>query len=250
MAQVLASPRDFRPSNSLLAALPAEEFGRIASELITSPMTLKQVLLRSGDRLEHVFFPNGGVCSVTVATEDGHLVEVATVGADGLVGLDAVLGAQHALTETIVQMANAGDTLTRLPIAAFARELARHGTLSDLAFRYSRVLMSEMVQATACNALHRVEERCCRWLLRMHDRAVGDQFYLSHEFLAAMLGVRRSSVTVVAGALQKAGLIRYAKAQVTIVDRPRVEAASCECYALLREHFERAQLPKLQRTPR
>jgi CRP-like cAMP-binding protein len=236
-------PTDGRPRNRLLAALPAEDFRRILPDLKTIPLTAKQVLQKRGEPIRHVFFPNGGMCSVTSMMKDGAAVEVATVGDEGMLGISAFFGGRAMPGESMVQVLDgAVTTAERMTLEAFQRELDRHGALHDAIRRYSQGMIALMMQSTACMALHHVNERCCRWLLMTHDRVRADQFKLSHEFLAMMLGSARPTVTVVAGTLQKAGLIRYTHGQVTILDRPGLEAASCECYATVKAEFDRLGL--------
>lgn len=232
--------RGGRPRNRLLAFLPAEEFEMIRPDLRTIPMKLRQVLLRADDPICEIYFPNGGVASVTSVTQDGSTVEVATIGNEGLVGMDAFLGGEIAAGETVIQVSD--TSLEVLPLESFRRAIDRRGAFFEAVQRYAQGFIKQIMQSTACMALHPVQERCCRWLLMTHDRAGQDTFHLSHEFLATMLGSTRPTVTVVAGTLQKAGIIRYVHGQMTILDRESLESASCECYALVRAHFDRLGL--------
>jgi CRP-like cAMP-binding protein len=229
-----------RPINRLLAALSAAELRRIQPHLKLIPLKYRDCLHRHRDPVEHVFFPNAGVVSLITVMEDGAMVETGTVGFEGMVGIEAFLGAERATAETVVQVTEGGDTAYVMPIAAFRREVQRGERLAQLVARYSQAVLSEVMQSVACNTLHAVQERCCRWLLRAHDRVEGDTFRLSHEYLAIMLGTRRPTVTIAAGILQKAGFIRYSKGRMTIVDRAGLESASCECYAMTRALFEEA----------
>jgi len=236
-------PTDGRPKNRLLAALPDEDFRRILPHLKTVPLTAKQVLLKRGDPIRHVFFPNGGMCSVTSMMKDGAAVEVATVGDEGMLGMSAFWGGDMMPGESMVQVLDgSGASAERMTVETFRRETDRHAALHAAISRYSQGTMALMMQSTACMALHHVNQRCCRWLLMTHDRIRTDQFNLSHEFLAMMLGSTRPTVTVVARTLQEAGLIRYTHARVTILDRPGLEAASCECYATVKAAFDRLGL--------
>jgi CRP-like cAMP-binding protein len=187
-----------------------------------------------------VYFPNGGVCSVTTVMADGSMVEIATVGDEGFVGINAFFGGNMVGGETMVQVPD--TSAEALSVEAFRAEIARRGPLFECAQRYSQGLLTLMMHSTACMALHTVEERCCRWLLMAHDRVHRDEFILSHEFLATMLGSTRPTVTVVAGTLQSAGLIKYTHGKMTILDRKRLEEASCECYATVKGHFDRLGL--------
>jgi CRP-like cAMP-binding protein len=235
-------PQDGGPQNRLLASLPAADFQRIASQLHTVPVVAKQVLLKRGDPIRHVFFPNAGVCSVTAMMNNGAAVEVATVGSEGLLGMSAFFGGTAMPGESMVQVASEAMTAEQMTLDAFQRELGKRGALHDAVSRYAQGLIALMMQSTACMALHRVQERCCRWLLMTHDRIRSDQFTLSQEFLAMMLGSTRPTVAVVAGRLQQAGLIRYTHARMTIRDRRGLEAASCECYQTIQREFGRLGL--------
>jgi CRP-like cAMP-binding protein len=230
-------PSDHQPTNRLLAALPSKEFRRVRRDLTTIPIRTKQVLHRQGEPLQHVYFLNGGVGSVTSLMADGTLVEAATVGDEGMLGIEAFFS-NHPIArgETLIQVPD--TSAERMTVAAFRRELARRGRFHDVIGGYADVLIGQMIQTAACNALHPVEQRCCRWLLMTHDRMREQDFHLSHEFLAVMLGVTRPTVTVVAGTLQQAGLIRYTHGRVTVVDRYALEQAACECYAAIRGHFD------------
>jgi CRP-like cAMP-binding protein len=232
-----------RPKNRLLAGLPDEDFRRMAPDLKTVPLTAKQVLLKRGDKIRYVFFPNGGVCSVTAMMKDGTAVEVATVGDEGMLGISAFLGGNAMPGESMVQVPqSAGMSAERMPVDAFQREVDRRGALHEAVNRYTQGIVALMMQSTGCMGLHQVQERCCRWLLMTHDRIRSDQFTLSHEFLAMMLGSARPTVTLVARSLQDAGLIRYKHARITILDRRGLEAASCECYATVKAEFDRLGL--------
>jgi len=201
---------------------------------------VKQILHPRNEPIRDVFFPNGGVTSMTAAMRDGAMVEIATVGAEGLVGMDAFLGASIMSSETMVQVPD--TSAEAMSVQAFTAELDRRGSFYDCVQRYSQGLMILMMQSTACMALHPVQERGCRWLLMTHDRVGRDDFQLSHEFLAMMLGSTRPTVSVVAGTLHKAGLIKYTHGRITILDRQGLEAASCECYATVKAHFDRLGL--------
>ena len=168
------------------------------------------------------------------------MVEIATVGIEGFVGVNALFGDGITSGEAMMQVPDTNAEV--MSIDAFRRELARRGPFFDCIQRYAQGFLSLMMQSTACMALHPVQERCCRWLLMTHDRVRSDQFHLSHEFLAMMLGSTRPTVTAVAGTLQRAGLIKYVHGRITILDRQRLEAASCECYSTVKKHFDRLGL--------
>ena len=237
---VVRPPPDGRPKNRLLAGLPDEDFARIHPHLQTVPLAVKGVLLKRGAPIRHVYFPNGGVCSVTAMMTNGMAVEVATVGDEGMIGIAAFFGGQAMPGESMVQVSD--SSAERMPVEAFQRELDRRRALYDAVNRYAQGTIALMMQSTACVALHHVQQRCCRWLLMTHDRVRSDQFILSHEFLAMMLGSTRPTVTVVARSLQAARLIRYTHAKVTILNRKGLEAMSCECYATVKTEFDRLGL--------
>lgn len=233
-------PTDTRPGNKLLACLPAEDFARIKPHLKTITMKARQIIHRRNEAVRDIVFPNGGVISVTTVMNDGAMVEVATIGHEGLVGISVLFGGEMMSAETMVQVPD--TSAETMSAEAFTQEFARGGAFHECVQRYCQGLLTLMMQSTACMALHPVHERCCRWLLMAHDRIRRDEFELSHEFLAMMLGSTRPTVTVVAGTLQKAGLIRYRHGHVTILDRPSLEDASCECYATVKANFERLRL--------
>jgi CRP-like cAMP-binding protein len=231
------------PQNLLLAALPPEDYARLAPALEVIPLILKEILHKPGEPLQHVYFPGGGgFCSMLTVLQDGGMVEVATIGREGMVGVSAVLDGGRVPSCAMVQAETA--TCYRLTVDALRRETDRHGALYDLLTHYSHALMGFVMQSTACNAVHTIEQRLARWLLLAHDRVGRDEFPLTQEFVAMMLGAARPTVTVVAGTLQKAGLIKYRHGHVTIVDRRALEQASCECYlaatGLLRAEGSRA----------
>ena len=236
-SSVTGSSSEPRPRNQLLSALPDEDFLRIRPDLKIVPIRAKQVLHKQGERIEHVYFPNGGVCSVTTVLSDGSMVEAATVGDEGMLGLEAFHSEDAtAPGETLMQVPD--TDAVEMSVKAFRTEIERHGALYRLMGRYTQVVIAQIMQSAACNALHVVEQRCARWLLMTHDRMHETDFKLSHEFLGVMLGVRRPTVTLVAGTLQKAGLIRYSHGRVNVLDRKALEGASCECYAVIRGHFD------------
>jgi CRP-like cAMP-binding protein len=233
-------PVDGRPKNRLLASLPDDDFRRLLPHLKTVAVQLKQVFHKQGEPIRYVYFPNGGVCSVTAVLSTGESVEAATVGDEGMVGVEAFFTNDPvAPGETLMQVPD--TNAERLSVEEFRRELAGRGALHDVVGRYAQAKIAEMIQTAACNALHQVHQRCARWLLTTHDRMHEQDFNLSHEFLAVMLGVQRPTVSVVAATLQQAGLIRYTHGRVTVTNRKGLEAAACECYSVVRAHFDRLQ---------
>jgi CRP-like cAMP-binding protein len=234
-------PAPPRPLNRLLASLPEDAFRRLLPDLKTLSITRDHIFYRQGDRVDRVYFPNGGVASVITAMANGMMVEAATIGDEGMLGIEAFLGeAADAQNDVIMQVPD--TNIEMLSAVAFRREVARGTAMQEVIGRYAQVLLFQMRQSAACNALHPIHDRCCCWLLQTHDRIHGDEFFLSQEFLAIMLGVRRQSVTAVAGALQSTGAISYKHGHVKVLNRQRLEAGSCECYAVIRAHFDRLQL--------
>jgi CRP-like cAMP-binding protein len=221
-------PPPVHNANRLLAALPVKDYERIASSLEVVPLTLKEFLHNPGVPVQHVYFPGGGFCSMVTVLADGGMVEIATVGREGMIGVSAVLDGVPVTSSAMVQ--GESDLCYRMPVDVFRREMDRRGAFYELMVRYAQALFGFVAQSTACNAVHSVEQRLARWLLMARDRMERDSFPLTQEFAAMMLGATRPTVTVVAGTLQKAGLITYHRGQVTIVNRKKLEAASCECY--------------------
>ena len=224
--------------NRLLNSLPPDEYERVAAGMIIHPLKAREVLQKNGEPISHVYFPYRSVCSITNAMEDGGMVEVATVGREGFVGISAALGDTVAAGDAFVQVQ--GDGMAQaMTMDAFQREFARKGPFYEAVNRYVKAFMGLIMQSVACNGLHSAEERCCRWLLMTHDRVERDEFPLTHEFLAIMLGVRRPTVTLVLAELQRAGIVAHVRGQVRIVDRAALEATSCECYKSVRALFAR-----------
>jgi CRP-like cAMP-binding protein len=215
--------------NRLLAALPVADYARVGRSLDTIPLIVKHVLQKPGDPIRDVYFPGGGFCSILTVLEDGSMVEIATVGREGMIGVGAILdGGTPATSLTMVQAA--AEICYRMPIDAFRREMDRRGRFSALITRYAHAHIGFVMQSTACNAKHSIEQRLARWLLLAHDRVGTDEFPLTQEFVAMMLGASRPTVTVVAGALQQARLITYHRGIVRILNRVQLEGVSCECY--------------------
>jgi CRP-like cAMP-binding protein len=234
----MAKPRKIHipGENRLLAALPKGDYNRLLPELEEVSLNLKDVFYEADAPITHIYFPLNGVMSLVIAMKDGLSVEVGTIGKEGMVGTPVFLGAEKSPTRAFSQVP--GDAL-RMKAEAFKNEISNGGPLQDLIRRYTQAMVNQISQSVACNHLHSVEERMCRWLLMSHDRVGADQFLLTQEFLAQMLGVRRPSVSVVAGILQKAGMIEYHRGRMTILNRSALEAASCECYEVVRKEFDR-----------
>jgi CRP-like cAMP-binding protein len=214
--------------NLLLAALPRVDSERIIPTLDIIPLTLKEMLHKPGEHVEYVYFPGGGFLSIVSVLQDGSMVEVATIGREGAVGVMAWLNGAPTSSGSMVQ--GESEMCYRMTATAFRREMDRRGAFYELLTRYAQALVGFIMQSTACNAVHSIEQRLARWLLMAQDRMEADQFPLTQEFVAMMLGATRPTVTLVAGTLQKAGLIRYRRGRVTILSREKLESASCECY--------------------
>jgi len=225
--------------NALLTALPEKELQRLVPRLETVSMHVRDLAHEAHQPIPDIYFPLSGVISLVLVMADGLTTEIATIGNEGMIGLSVYLGTDSSPYRAFCQVP--GEML-RMSAEDFADELGHDGPMQGILKRYNQALLSQLAYSVACNRLHSVEERMCRWLLMTHDRVGADQFPLTQEFLAQMLGVRRPSVTVAAGVLQKAGLIAYARGRVVILDRPRLEAASCECYQAVRDELERLLL--------
>jgi CRP-like cAMP-binding protein len=221
------APGRVPPPNRLLAALPPREYDRLRPHLEPAPLTTRAILYEPGQPVRHVYFPGSGVLSLLGVLPDGDSIEVGVVGREGMAGLSVFLGVESGPTRCLVQVP--GEAL-RMAADAFRSRVGRGSRLHGLLLRYTHGLLAQVAQSAACNALHPVEQRMCRWLLMVHSRAGSDRFPLTHDFLAAMLGVRRASVTEAARELRQAGLIRYGQGQLTVLDRPGLEVAACACY--------------------
>ena len=223
--------------NTLLASLPHDDYERVSTSLTWRPLKVRQVIHKNGEPISEIYFPSRSVCSITNTMEDGSIVEVATVGREGLIGIGAVLGNPVATGDAFVQVA--GEPAAVMPIDAFRREMERRGAFADAVTRYAQAFVALLMQSVACNGLHSAEERCCRWLLMTHDRIGQDEFPLTHEFLASMLGVRRPTVTLVMADLTRDGVVSHVRGHVRIADRTGLEEKSCECYRNVRAVFDR-----------
>ncbi len=226
-------------NNRVLASLPPAEIKRLAPHL--SPVTLKlnRTLHDSGQTVDTVYFLEQGVCSHVVTMEAGNTVEVGITGRDGFVGLPAILGTGHSLNRSFMQIPGHGFYLR----ASILREQAEASAeLRQRLQRYIQALLLQTAQTAACNRVHELEERLARWLMMCCDRVGSDHLPITHEFLAMMLGTRRSTVTVAAGMLQKAGLIEYSRGLVTIQDRDGLTRSACECYRIIRDEYARLGL--------
>ena len=222
--------------NRLLAALPKKEYDRLKPLLKPVSLALRESVYKADEPINFVYFPLVGVISLVITMEDEGTIEVGTIGNEGFVGTPVFLGADKSPTTAFCQVP--ADAL-RMAADDFKREVGQSGPFQDMIRRYTQAVMNQISQTVACNHLHSVQERMCRWLLMTHDRAGGDEFLLTQEFLAQMLGVRRPSVSVVAGILQQAGLIQYHRGRMTVLKREGLEEGACECYAVVKKEFDR-----------
>jgi CRP-like cAMP-binding protein len=216
--------------NKLLASLPRDHFDRLLPHLTTVQLPQGLVLFESGDEVDQVYFPQYGMLSLLAVLRDGKAIETATVGREGVVGAMAGLGLYKSLVRVVVQMP---VSVTKIAATHFRTVAAGSDPVRNLCVRYNEVLLSQARVTAACNALHSIEARFCRWLLQSADRAANDTVALTQEFLAEMLGVRRTSVTEVASKVQGAGAITYSRGVIRILDRPALLRMSCECYETL-----------------
>jgi len=222
--------------NRILKLLKPAELERMEPHLEAVTLSFKEPLLQQGKRIDHIYFPNSGVISLVTDVE-GFTVETGTVGREGVLGLGALLGMPQSVGRAFCQIP--GDAM-RITTRHLQAEIDRGGSLGPVLLRYTNAVLGMLSQNAACNGAHTVEERMCRWLLMTHDRVDADEFALTQEFLGMMLGVRRPTVSLTGSTLQRAGLISYARGRIKILDRARLEAASCECYAFVRDQFELA----------
>jgi len=226
--------------NRLLAALPAADYARIQKHLRMHTGVTGRTLQEHGTPVTDVYFPNGGVFSVTNEMHDGALVEVATVGIEGMLGIGVFLGDRAGAGRTFQQVPN--GPFPSMTVGRFVKESATAGPFHDVLALYAQANLLQIMQGTACNALHKVTQRCCRWLLQTQDRVGSSEFLLKQEFLAIMLGVQRPTVTLVIGTLQDAGLLTSRYGRIRILKRKGLEHASCECYKVIQAHFQRLGL--------
>jgi len=227
---------DVAVANRLLRALPPDELGRMLPDLVHTRLESGHVLSEPNEIAGRVYFPAGCVVSVVNEMGPSEAAEVGTIGLEGMAGLAAFLDADSIPSRVLVQVPGEALSLD-------ARRLREHAEalpgLHRLLHRYAQAFLIQVGQTASCNRLHEIDRRCARWLLMTHDRVGRDTFMLTHEFLSFMLGVRRAGVTVAAGMLQRAGLIRYTRGRVSIVDRAGLEGAACDCYGIVRDQFDR-----------
>ncbi len=241
-----------RRTNRLLSLLSDSDYERLRPHLSPVVFDYRKSLYEASRAIDQVYFPVDGVASLVITTAEGASAEVGTIGNEGMVGLPICLGDDDAPSSVYVQVPG---TALRLDARVFRGELAASPTLNLIMLRYAHAFFNQVAQSAACAHLHRVEQRCCRWLLMTRDRMPTGDFLLTHEFLGMMLGVRRTTVTDVMGSLQKAGLIRYRRGHVTILDHEALQQRSCECYDLSKVEFDRllgdtAVAPRTDKTHR
>jgi CRP-like cAMP-binding protein len=216
--------------NKLLSSLPRDQFDLLAPHLVTQSLEQGLVLIEAGDEVDYVYFPHCGMLSLLAVLKDGKAIETATVGREGVVGAMAGLGLHKSLVRAVVQLPIGA---TKIAATQFRKAAAISDAIRNFCVQYNEVLLSQARVTAACNAMHLIEARFCRWLLQSADRAGNSTVNLTQEFLAEMLGVRRTSVTEVASKIQSTGAINYSRGVINILDRPALEKLSCECYQTL-----------------
>jgi len=222
--------------NQLLAALPQAEWQRWLPQLEWADMPLGQVMYESGRELSHVYFPTTAIVSLLYVMEDGASAEIAVVGHEGIVGISLFMGGGSTPSRAVVQSAGEGF---RLRASAMKEEFNRAGPVMHLLLRYTQALITQMAQTAVCNRHHSLDQQLCRWLLLSLDRLEGTELVMTQELIANMLGVRREGVTEAALKLQKLDLISYARGHIKVLDRPGLEARTCECYEVVRREYAR-----------
>jgi CRP-like cAMP-binding protein len=237
----LTRPNPDPKSNHLLAALPPEEWMRWLPQLERVEMPLGQVVYESGTTLSHVYFPTTSIVSLLYVMENGASAEIAVVGNEGVVGISLFMGGESTPSRAVVQSAGEGYRLTAQTI----KEEFNRTPVLHLLLRYTQALITQMSQTAVCNRHHSLDQQLCRWLLLSLDRLPGSELVMTQELIANMLGVRREGVTEGAVKLQKAGLIKYSRGRITVLDRPGLEARSCECYAVVKREYDRL-LPTIE----
>jgi CRP-like cAMP-binding protein len=222
--------------NQLLAALPTPEWLRWQPLLEWADLPLGQVIYESGRTLSHVYFPTTAIISLLYVMEDGASAEIAVVGMEGVVGISLFMGGESTPSRAVVQSAGEG---WRLRGQWVKDEFEKPGPVMHLLLRYTQALITQMAQTAVCNRHHTLDQQLCRWLLLSLDRLPSNELVMTQELIANMLGVRREGVTESALRLQRLGLIRYARGRITVLDRPALEARTCECYAVVKREYDR-----------
>lgn len=226
-------PNNFR--NRLLLAMRPADLALLKPHLREMPMIQGTMLQEQGERIDHVYFPHSGMISLVAVMKQGESIETATVGREGAVGAMSGLGPRQAFTRAVVQMPGHASQISTLKLQSIVEQSP---ALSEIIVRYNELLLAQVQQSCACNALHEAEARLCRWLLQSRDRSDSDIVPITQEFLAQMLGVRRTTVTMIASALQESGLIRYQRGRIEILDRKKIEELACECYHVVSREID------------
>jgi CRP-like cAMP-binding protein len=228
--------RQLPAANRLISALPGDVYVRLSPKLERVSFALGDVVYEPGGRMDHIYFPTSAVVSLIYTMEDGDTAEMGLVGNEGVVGIALLMGGDTTPNQAVAQVA--GGAL-RMKAQAMLAEFRRGGAFQLALLRYTQALITQISQTAVCNRLHPVEKRVCRWLLMTRNRLPSDEILMTQEFIAYMLGVRREGVTTAAHHLQEVGLIRYARGHISILDRKGLEAASCECYRVVKGEFDR-----------
>jgi len=236
MNRASSAARHTPRQNELLAALPAADYERLSPNLELVPLALGRAMYESGAQLDYAYFPTDCVVSLLSVTQDGSSAEIAITGHEGMVGIALFMGGETTSSRAVVQ--NAGYAY-RAPSALIQQEFNRGGALQLQLLRYTQALITQMAQTAVCNRHHSIEQQLCRWLLLSMDRLPTNELVMTQELISNMLGVRREGVTEAAGTLQDAGLIRYQRGRITLLDRPGLEQRVCECYAVVKRETER-----------
>jgi CRP-like cAMP-binding protein len=226
--------------NRLLASLPEDEFEKLRPHLIPTKLGYKYPLYQENEPIEFVYFIESGVASLVNTMSNGDAAEVGTIGNEGFVGMPVLFGDDRSPTSVYMQVEGAG---LKMKAHLFRAELNRNAPMRSAMLHYAHVFFNQVAQSAACNTLHRVNQRCCRWLLMTQDRMQSDDFPLTQEFLAMMLGVRRAGVTEAANALKRGGLINYNRGTISVLDRAGLEKRTCECYGVTKREFDRLFCP-------
>jgi len=233
----LANPSAHSPSqNHLIAALPAAEYERLAPHLEPVRMLLGEILYEPGGQMQHAYFPTTAIVSLHYVMASGASAEAAGVGNEGVVGISLFMGGETTPSSAVVQTAGQGY---RLPASMLKQEFNRAGLMQHLMLRYTQALITQMAQTAACNRHHSVEQQLCRWLLLTLDRLPSHELVITQELVASMLGVRREGITEAAGNLQRAGIIRYRRGHIAVLERGALETRVCECYAVVKKELNR-----------
>lgn len=227
---------DIAHKNKLIAALPHEEFVRVTSKLEPASLPLGKVLYESGDRLEHVYFPTTAIISLLYLMESGATAEIGVVGNEGVLGIALFMGGETTPNRAIIQ--SAGDAL-KMSARDLMVEFTMGGKFHNLLLRYTQALITQISQTAVCNRLHPIEQQLCRWLLLSHDRLDSDKLVMTHDLISNMLGVRREGVTLAAQKLAAQHLIKNDRGTITVLDRPGIEKAVCECYKVVNDEYQR-----------